>query len=57
MPFVLGTAATIQDVGVDFAGLTTDLATKLGAVVTLIVGVYCGFLLVKFGMKWLRKAA
>jgi len=45
----------IPSTGVNFTALITEATTKLGAIVQAIVAVYIGFLLVRFGMAWVRK--
>lgn len=45
----------LPDVGVDVADTVTDIGTTLGAVVLAVVGVYAAFLVVRFGMRWLKR--
>lgn len=46
---------TLPDTGVDLEGLVGAVILALGGVVTIIVGAYFGFLLVRKGMSWGRK--
>lgn len=46
----------LPDTGVDLEALILEGITAMGAVVTVIVGSYFGFLLIKKGMTWARRA-
>ena len=47
---------TLPSTGVDVAGHVTALITDLGAVVLVAVGGYAAFLLIRMGLRWMRKS-
>jgi len=46
---------TLPDTGVDIAGGTTAVITKIGTVVVVAVGGALAFLAVRKGLKWANK--
>lgn len=46
---------TLPDLGVDVSGAATAIGTGLGAIVAVCVGIAGAFLLIKYGLGWIRR--
>ena len=53
---VAAAQVTLPDPGVDVGGAITAAITALGIVVTVAVGGYFAYLIVRKGMQWARRA-
>ena len=49
------TAPVIPTTGVDLEGWIPVMITEVGAIVTLVVGAFIAFLVVKLGITWVRR--
>ena len=48
-------SVTLPDCGVDIAGYATAVIAGLGATIVVVAGGYCGFLLIRKGLRWLHR--
>ena len=56
LPTIAQAQVTLPDPGVDVGGAITAAITALGVVVTIAVGGYFAYLIVRKGMQWARRA-
>lgn len=50
------TEVTLPETGVDVSAFITTSITALGGIVAVAIGGYAAFMLVKMGLKWLRRS-
>ncbi len=46
---------TLPDLGVDVAGTATAIGTGLGSIVATTITIFGAFLIVRYGLMWIRK--
>ena len=52
--FAEGTSVTLPTTGVDVAGYASAGITQLGTIVAVCIGGVVAFMIVKWGIKWVR---